>query len=174
MVSVEGLEDCFWQMGATGPCGPSTELHYCEEGGDLESAVELWNLVFMDQVLVLRRLDHRKRTKSFKSDSEMWHRRRIYLQDEDEAPFALTWRLRLWRPLSHVYRGGYRGGSGGPPPPVALTGGPGPLRRGFWGRAENRKGGPLRSGRSKEVGAKGGEYVPEGPKLQNFFRASRD
>ena len=37
------------------------------------------------------------------------------------------------------------------------------------GRAENRKGGPLRSGRSEEVGAKGGEYVPEGPKLQIFF-----
>ena len=49
------------------------------------------------------------------------------------------------------------------------SGGPGPLRRGFWGRAENRKGGPLRSGRSEEVGAKGGEYVPEGPKLQIFF-----
>ena len=56
-------------------------------------------------------------------------------------------------------RGGYRGGG---------SGGPGPLRRGFWGGPKIVRGEPLRSGRSEGIGAKGGEYVPEGPKLQIF------
>ncbi len=50
--------DVFWEMGATGPCGPSSELHYylgedpnqqqregIVEGGD--GYLELWNLVFI-------------------------------------------------------------------------------------------------------------------------------
>ncbi len=50
-------EDNFWRMGATGPCGPSSELHFDKgerygagggpaHGGE-ERFVELWNLVFM-------------------------------------------------------------------------------------------------------------------------------
>jgi alanyl-tRNA synthetase len=50
-------DDNFWRMGDTGPCGPSSELHYDKgerygspggpaHGGD-ERFVELWNLVFM-------------------------------------------------------------------------------------------------------------------------------
>jgi alanyl-tRNA synthetase len=50
-------EDNFWEMGATGPCGPSSEIFYDkgpEHGagggpasGSEERYVEIWNLVFM-------------------------------------------------------------------------------------------------------------------------------
>ena len=55
-----GEKDNFWRMGATGPCGPNSEIHYFT--GDLknndakwvnndddlnETTVEIWNLVFM-------------------------------------------------------------------------------------------------------------------------------
>ncbi len=44
-----GEEDNFWQMGDTGPCGPSSEIHYdrgeAYDGG--ERYLEVWNLVFM-------------------------------------------------------------------------------------------------------------------------------
>jgi alanyl-tRNA synthetase len=50
-------EDNFWEMGATGPCGPSSEIFYDKgpehgpdggpaHGGE-ERYVEIWNLVFM-------------------------------------------------------------------------------------------------------------------------------
>jgi alanyl-tRNA synthetase len=50
-------QDNFWEMGATGPCGPSSEIFYDKgpehgadggpaEGGE-ERYVEIWNLVFM-------------------------------------------------------------------------------------------------------------------------------
>ena len=55
-----GLQDNFWQMGDTGPCGPCSEIHYdmgaiasdqghtnCEFGCDCGRYVEIWNLVFM-------------------------------------------------------------------------------------------------------------------------------
>jgi alanyl-tRNA synthetase len=55
-----GAKDNFWQMGDTGPCGPSSEIHYdmgvaasdqghtdCTFGCDCGRYVELWNLVFM-------------------------------------------------------------------------------------------------------------------------------
>jgi alanyl-tRNA synthetase len=50
--------DNFWEMGATGPCGPSSEIFYDKgpehgaEGGPAlggeERYVEIWNLVFME------------------------------------------------------------------------------------------------------------------------------
>jgi alanyl-tRNA synthetase len=53
-----GDSDNFWQMGDTGPCGPSSEIFYdqgkenfnTEEdylGGDGDRFLEIWNLVFM-------------------------------------------------------------------------------------------------------------------------------
>ena len=51
-------EDNFWQMGDTGPCGPSSEIFYDHgpdvpggppgsPGDDLDRYIEIWNLVFM-------------------------------------------------------------------------------------------------------------------------------
>jgi alanyl-tRNA synthetase len=61
-----GMKDNFWQMGETGPCGPSSEIHYdmgpaasdnpktaecasgvCKFPCDCGRYVEIWNLVFM-------------------------------------------------------------------------------------------------------------------------------
>jgi alanyl-tRNA synthetase len=55
-----GLKENFWQMGDTGPCGPSSEIHYdmgpaasdqghtdCKFGCECGRYVEIWNLVFM-------------------------------------------------------------------------------------------------------------------------------
>jgi alanyl-tRNA synthetase len=51
-------EDNFWEMGTTGPCGPSSEIFYDKgpqhgaeggpAGGGEERYVEIWNLVFME------------------------------------------------------------------------------------------------------------------------------
>jgi alanyl-tRNA synthetase len=51
-------EDNFWQMGDTGPCGPSSEIFYDHgedvpggppgsENDELDRYIEIWNLVFM-------------------------------------------------------------------------------------------------------------------------------
>lgn len=54
-----GMADNFWSMGVPGPCGPSSEISYDRgprfgrEGGpavDGERYIELWNLVFMQNV----------------------------------------------------------------------------------------------------------------------------
>jgi len=53
-----GEEDNFWKMGATGPCGPCSEIYYdrgeqfacgpdCRAGCECDRFLELWNLVFM-------------------------------------------------------------------------------------------------------------------------------
>jgi alanyl-tRNA synthetase len=55
-----GMEENFWQMGETGPCGPCSEIHYdlgpkasdaghtdCKFPCDCGRFVEIWNLVFM-------------------------------------------------------------------------------------------------------------------------------
>ncbi|XP_073950161.1 alanine--tRNA ligase, mitochondrial [Choristoneura fumiferana] len=39
-----GASDNFWEMGATGPCGPCTEIHYVNPDGSL---TEIWNIVFI-------------------------------------------------------------------------------------------------------------------------------
>jgi alanyl-tRNA synthetase len=54
-----GADDNFWDMGATGPCGPCSEILYdrgeafacgpdCGAGCDCDRFLELWNLVFME------------------------------------------------------------------------------------------------------------------------------
>ena len=42
-----GLDDNFWQMGETGPCGRSSEIYYTRGSGSTPE-VELWNNVFME------------------------------------------------------------------------------------------------------------------------------
>ncbi|MGH8958703.1 MAG: alanine--tRNA ligase [Acidimicrobiia bacterium] len=55
-----GDEDNFWQMGVPGPCGPCSEIFYDKGpeygaeggpiGGDEDRYVEIWNLVFMQNI----------------------------------------------------------------------------------------------------------------------------
>ncbi|MFE2495654.1 alanine--tRNA ligase [Streptomyces scopuliridis] len=54
-----GMEDNYWSMTVPGPCGPSSEIHYDrgptfgKEGGpavDGERYMEIWNLVFMQNI----------------------------------------------------------------------------------------------------------------------------
>jgi len=60
IIEVPGLKENFWAMGDTGPCGPSSEIHYdmgasasdqghkdCTFGCECGRYVEIWNLVFM-------------------------------------------------------------------------------------------------------------------------------
>lgn len=53
-----GIRDNFWEMGATGPCGPCTEVHVDRSPNllnnrsrhvnkDRADLVEIWNIVFI-------------------------------------------------------------------------------------------------------------------------------
>jgi len=46
-IVMNGVNDNFWEMGETGPCGPCTEIHidYPPSGG--KNLIELWNIVFI-------------------------------------------------------------------------------------------------------------------------------
>ena len=53
-ILAKGVEDNFWSMGDTGPCGPCTEIHYDQGQGpvrpedfDNGRVMEIWNNVFM-------------------------------------------------------------------------------------------------------------------------------
>ncbi|RZF40063.1 hypothetical protein LSTR_LSTR002466 [Laodelphax striatellus] len=52
-----GIQDNFWEMGKTGPCGPCTEIHYSYQDGTPTpekvnvgnpDLIELWNIVFIE------------------------------------------------------------------------------------------------------------------------------
>ena len=43
-----GLEDNFWQMGETGPCGRCSEIYYVRGGTGADPEIEIWNNVFME------------------------------------------------------------------------------------------------------------------------------
>jgi alanyl-tRNA synthetase len=42
-----GIDDNFWQMGETGPCGRCSEIYYARDSSH-EPEVEIWNNVFME------------------------------------------------------------------------------------------------------------------------------
>jgi alanyl-tRNA synthetase len=42
-----GLDDNFWQMGETGPCGRCSEIYFVR-GSDRDPEIEIWNNVFME------------------------------------------------------------------------------------------------------------------------------
>jgi alanyl-tRNA synthetase len=42
-----GLDDNFWQMGETGPCGRSSEIYFVRGSGK-DPEIEIWNNVFME------------------------------------------------------------------------------------------------------------------------------
>ncbi|MCU0723906.1 MAG: alanine--tRNA ligase-related protein, partial [Planctomycetes bacterium] len=63
-----GMKDNFWEMAATGPCGPCSEIHFdlgpdactcggtrCGVNGSCRRYIEIWNLVFIQY----NRLDER-------------------------------------------------------------------------------------------------------------------
>ncbi len=43
-----GIDDNFWQMGDTGPCGRCSEMLYVRGGTGYDPEIEIWNNVFME------------------------------------------------------------------------------------------------------------------------------
>ncbi|KAM3865330.1 alanine--tRNA ligase, mitochondrial [Diretmus argenteus] len=116
-----GLQQNFWEMGDSGPCGPCTEIHYDHVGGrnaaalvnsDSPDLVEIWNLVFMqynreeDQSLRL--------LPQFSVDTGMGLERLVTLLQGKRSNYDTD----LFTPLLHAIQersrvGGYQGRTGG-------------------------------------------------------------
>ena len=43
-----GMDDNFWQMGETGPCGRCSEIYFVRGGTGADPEIEIWNNVFME------------------------------------------------------------------------------------------------------------------------------
>jgi len=43
-----GMDDNFWQMGDTGPCGRCSEIYFVRGGTGADPEIEIWNNVFME------------------------------------------------------------------------------------------------------------------------------
>ena len=43
-----GMDDNFWQMGETGPCGRCSEIYFVRGGSGVDPEIEIWNNVFME------------------------------------------------------------------------------------------------------------------------------
>ncbi len=95
-------EDNFWRMGDTGPCGPSSEIHFDlgpdhgPDGGPATGGdrfVEFWNLVFMqfDQQSESLRVPLPKRS----IDTGMGFERALFLMQGKDT----IWDIDVFRPL---------------------------------------------------------------------------
>jgi alanyl-tRNA synthetase len=111
-----GMSDNFWQMGDTGPCGPSSEIYYCNGPIDLDAFgqeqtpeglgwIEIWNLVFMQ---FERDRERRRRAARPAARAERRHGRGARAAHERRGGSDLELRHRR-APCAHRARGRARG-----------------------------------------------------------------